>query len=42
MLILEVKGIDDQQNKTKREYLNEWVSAVNSDGKVWLMVLKDV
>ena len=32
MLILEVKGVDDQQNKTKREYLNEWVNAVNSDG----------
>jgi len=33
MLILEVKGIDDQKNKTKREYLNEWVNAVNSDGR---------
>lgn len=33
MLILEVKGIDDQKNKTKREYLNEWVKAVNSDGR---------
>jgi len=33
MLILEVKGIDNQQNKTKREYLNEWVEAVNSDGR---------
>jgi len=32
-LILEVKGKDDQQNKTKREYLNEWVNAVNSDGR---------
>jgi type III restriction enzyme len=30
-LILEVKGKDDQQNKTKREYLKEWVNAVNSD-----------
>ena len=27
-----MKGIDDQQNKTKREYLNEWVNAVNSNG----------
>lgn len=33
MLILEVKGIDSQQNKTKREYLNEWINAVNSDGR---------
>ena len=30
-LILEVKGKDDQQNRTKREYLDEWVKAVNSD-----------
>jgi len=33
MLILEVKGMDDQQNKTKRQYLNEWINAVNSDGR---------
>jgi type III restriction enzyme len=33
MLILEVKGMDDQQNRTKREYLDEWVNAVNSDGR---------
>jgi type III restriction enzyme len=33
MLVLEVKGKDDQQNRTKREYLNEWVNAVNSDGR---------
>lgn len=33
MLVLEVKGKDDQQNKVKREYLNEWVQAVNSDGR---------
>ncbi|CAG0954287.1 hypothetical protein METP1_00357 [Methanosarcinales archaeon] len=32
-LILEVKGKDDQQNKTKREFLNEWINAVNSDGR---------
>lgn len=31
MLVLEVKGRDDQQNKTKREYLDEWIKAVNSD-----------
>ena len=33
MLVLEVKGKDDQQNKTKREYLDEWINAVNSDGR---------
>lgn len=32
-LVLEVKGKDDQQNRTKREYLNEWINAVNSDGR---------
>ncbi len=32
-MILEVKGRDDQQNKTKREYLDEWIRAVNSDGR---------
>lgn len=31
-LILETKGIDNQQNKTKREFLNEWVKAVNNHG----------
>jgi type III restriction enzyme len=34
MLVLEVKGMDDQQNKTKRQYLDEWVKAVNSDGRL--------
>lgn len=29
MLILEVKGQDDQQNQTKREFLDEWIRAVN-------------
>ena len=29
MLVLEVKGQDTQQNKTKREFLAEWVKAVN-------------
>lgn len=33
MLVLEVKGIDDQKNKTKRKYLDEWVQAVNEDGR---------
>lgn len=32
-LVLEVKGLDSEQNKTKREYLNEWVEAVNSHKK---------
>ena len=32
-LVLEVKGKDDQQNRTKREYLKEWVEAVNADGR---------
>ena len=32
MLILEVKGQDDQQNQTKREFLSEWVRAVNGHG----------
>lgn len=33
MLILEVKGIDDQKNRTKREYFKEWIDAVNTDGR---------
>lgn len=33
MLILEIKGRDDQQNKTKREFLDEWINAVNNDGR---------
>ena len=28
----ETKGIDSQQNKTKREYMNEWINAVNEQG----------
>ena len=31
-LVLEVKGQDDQQNRTKREFLDEWVRAVNEHG----------
>lgn len=30
--ILETKGQDNQQNQTKREFLNEWINAVNSHG----------
>lgn len=33
MLVLEVKGKDDQKNKTKRKYLDEWINAVNNDGR---------
>jgi hypothetical protein len=32
LLILEVKGQDDQQQQTKREFLAEWVRAVNGHG----------
>ena len=37
-LILETKGQDSQQDKTKREFLDEWVRAVNKDGRFgeWL------
>jgi type III restriction enzyme len=31
-LVLEVKGQDDEQNKTKRDFLTEWVNAVNAQG----------
>jgi len=31
-LILETKGQDTQQDKTKREFLDEWVKAVNGHG----------
>jgi type III restriction enzyme len=29
---LEVKGQDTQQDRTKREFLDEWVQAVNTHG----------
>jgi type III restriction enzyme len=32
MLILEVKGQDNQEQRTKREFLAEWVRAVNGHG----------
>ena len=32
MLILEVKGQDSQEQQTKREFLSEWVRAVNGHG----------
>ena len=31
MFVLEVKGMDSQQNKTKRAFLDEWVKAVNEN-----------
>ena len=31
-LVLEVKGQDTQQDRTKREFLDEWVMAVNAYG----------
>ena len=32
MLVLEIKGKDDDQNQTKRRFLKEWVDVVNDDG----------
>ena len=32
MLVIEVKGQDNQQNRTKRKFLAEWVKTVNSHG----------
>jgi type III restriction enzyme len=32
-LILETKGQDTDQDRTKREFLNEWCQAVNQDGR---------
>lgn len=32
-LVLEVKGVDTQQDQVKRKYLDEWVQAVNVDGR---------
>ncbi len=32
MLVLEVKGQDTQPDKTKREFLAEWVEAINQPG----------
>ncbi len=31
-LVLEVKGRDSEEDRTKREFLNEWVKAVNTHG----------
>ena len=32
MLVLEVKGQDNQQNQSKRTFLGEWCKAVNTQG----------
>ena len=32
MLVLETKGLDTEQDKTKRRYLDEWVQAINAHG----------
>ena len=32
ILVLEIKGIDDNQNREKRKYLERWINAVNNDG----------
>ena len=32
MLVLEVKGRDTAQDRTKREFLAEWIEAVNEHG----------
>jgi type III restriction enzyme len=33
MLVLEVKGQDDAENRTKRQFLDEWTKAINQDGR---------
>ncbi|MCY4491116.1 MAG: type III restriction endonuclease subunit R, partial [Thaumarchaeota archaeon] len=32
ILVLEIKGVDDDMNRKKRDYLKRWVNAVNTDG----------
>jgi type III restriction enzyme len=32
VLVLEIKGQDDEQNRTKRDFLAEWVKTVNGHG----------
>jgi type III restriction enzyme len=31
-LVLEIKGLDNEKNRTKRRYLDQWVQAVNAHG----------
>jgi type III restriction enzyme len=33
ILILEIKGMDTEKDRTKRKYLDEWVNSVNEDGR---------
>lgn len=35
MLVLEVKGQDNQEQQTKREFLAEWVREVNGHRRFW-------
>jgi len=32
MLVLETKGVDTEQDRVKRHYLDEWTAAVNAHG----------
>jgi len=32
-LVMEVKGVDTAQNQRKRKFLDEWIKAVNEDGR---------
>jgi hypothetical protein len=32
MLVLEIKGQDAQQNRTKRGFLDEWTKSINTHG----------
>jgi type III restriction enzyme len=32
VLVLETKGKDSEQDRTKRQFLSEWINAVNGDG----------
>ena len=32
-LVLEIKGVDTPQNQRKRKFLDEWIQAVNRDGR---------
>ena len=37
MLILEVKGVESDESKAKHQFAEEWIQAVNSDGRfgIW-------
>ncbi len=36
MLVLDVKGQDNQRDQTEREFLDEWMKAVNQHGRFGL------